>query len=114
LILPECVARVVAAHDRGVFVVCAGSDRGVHALASPVAPDRGPRREEHAERNTGGDEHRPVGDDDAAQTSSYASAMPNPIIEGETWLASADARPACPVRQLDSPRRNGYTVGRTT
>jgi len=79
-----------------------------------VAPDRSPRREEHAERNTGGDEHRPVGDDDAAQTSSYASALPNPIIEGETWLASADARPACPVRQLDSPRRNGYTVARTT
>jgi hypothetical protein len=42
------VSRELSPHDRGVFVVCAGSDRGVHALASPVAPDRAVRNTPNA------------------------------------------------------------------
>lgn len=55
----------VAAHDRSVLEIGAGGDCGVCTLVSTVAPDRGPRRDERTERNPGGDEDRPVGDDDA-------------------------------------------------
>ena len=39
--------------DEHLSGVSAGGDRGVHALASTVARDRGPRREEDTERNAG-------------------------------------------------------------
>ena len=53
-----------ASHDRGVLVVGAGRYHGVHALASTVAPDRGPRPKVDAVGNAGGDEDRPLGDDE--------------------------------------------------
>jgi hypothetical protein len=46
-----------ASHDRGVLVVGAGRYHGVHALASTVAPDRGPRPKVDAVGNAGGDEN---------------------------------------------------------
>jgi hypothetical protein len=49
--VPAAVAEAGLVTNEDLAGVSAGGDRGVHALASTVAPERGPRREEDTERN---------------------------------------------------------------